>query len=87
MKNVKIENYSDIIDTASLLYQKAYSGLDIINYYDNKYDSHDNVKKYQYLLVFNRVKLEINNEPLLIMFILNFIFLRSDYNLENITFM
>lgn len=87
MKNVKIENYNDIIDTSILLYQKAYSGLDIINYYDNKYDSHDNVKKYQYLLTFNRVKLEINNEPLLIMFILNFIFLRSDYNLENITFM
>ena len=87
MKNIKIDNYTDIINASTLLYQKAYSGLDIINYYDNKYDNDDYVKKYQFILALNKVKLEINNEQLLIMFILNFIFLRSDYNLENITFM
>ena len=87
LKNVKINNYSDIIKIAEHLYQKAYSGIDIINYFDNKHNSSDFVKKYQYLIAFNKVKLEINNELILMMFILNFIFLRSDYNLENITFM
>ena len=77
----------DALASESLVYEKAYSGIDIINYLDKYHYIEDNIKKYQYLLTFNRIKLEINNEKLLIMFLLNFIFLRSDINLENISFM
>ena len=39
------------------------------------------------LLAFNKVKKEFRNEKLLMVFILNFLFIRSDYDLENISFM
>tara|TARA_Y100000768_G_C23958427_1_gene674016 strand:+ start:265 stop:1071 length:807 start_codon:yes stop_codon:yes gene_type:complete len=87
LKNITVNNYTDIINISEILYEKAYSGIDIINYFDKYHYIEDNIKKYQYLLTFNRIKLEINNEKLLIMFLLNFIFLRSDINLENISFM
>lgn len=87
LKNIKIENYSDVIKVTENIYEKAYSGLDLIRYYEDKFTKHDVIKKYQYLLTFNKVKTVIKNEKLLIMFILNLIFLRSDINLENISFM
>jgi hypothetical protein len=45
------------------------------------------LKKYQMLLVFNKIKKEFRNEKLFILFILNFMLLRSEYDLENISFM
>ena len=47
----------------------------------------DEMKKYKMLLVFNNIKKEFRNEKLFILFILNFMLLRSDYDLENISFM
>uniref|UniRef100_A0A6C0HHT2 AAA+ ATPase domain-containing protein n=1 Tax=viral metagenome TaxID=1070528 RepID=A0A6C0HHT2_9ZZZZ len=43
--------------------------------------------KYQLLLTFHKVKKEFRNEKLFMTFILNFYFLRSDLDLENISFM
>ena len=87
LKNTSIANYNDVIKVTEYIYEKAYSGLDIIRYYEDKFTKHNIIKKYQYLLTFNKVKSVIKNEKLLIMFILNLIFLRSDINLENIPFM
>ena len=44
-------------------------------------------RKYQLLLTFHKVKKEFRNEKLFMTFILNFYFLRSDLDLENISFM
>ena len=44
-------------------------------------------KRYEMLICFNRVKKELRNEKLLMLFILNFMFLSSNQSLENITFM
>ena len=80
-KNVKFDDLSKFIDK---LYEKCYSGLDLINYIENStMDSH---KKYQFLITFNKIKREFRNEKLLMLFILNFIFYRSNTNLENISF-
>jgi DNA polymerase III delta prime subunit len=68
------------------LYEKGYSGLDIINYLENS-DRFAPINKYQMILLFNKVKNDFRNEKLFILFILNFILLRSDYDLENISFM
>jgi hypothetical protein len=46
-----------------------------------------NGKRYELLFAFNKVKKEFRNDKLLIMFILNFLFISLDFNLENITFM
>ena len=45
------------------------------------------LKKYEMLLTFNKIKKEFRNEKLFISFILNFLLIRSNYNLENISFM
>ena len=79
-------NIKDLMELANKLYEKGYSGLDLMKYIEQTKTT-DDIKKYQMLLVFNKIKREFRNEKLFILFILNFILLRSDYDLENISFM
>ena len=76
----------DLTELANKLYEKGYSGLDLMKYIEQTKTT-DDVKKYQMLLVFNKIKKEFRSEKLFILFILNFMLLRSDYDLENISFM
>ena len=72
------------------LYEKGYSGLDIIHLLENHKFLESSItieKRYELLIAFNRVRKEFRNEKLLILFILNFLFLSSDLSLENISFM
>ena len=72
------------------LYEKSYSGLDIMNLLENTKFLEGNItteKRYELLIAFNRVRKEFRNEKILILFILNFIFLSSELSLENISFM
>uniref|UniRef100_A0A6C0AXN4 Replication factor C small subunit n=1 Tax=viral metagenome TaxID=1070528 RepID=A0A6C0AXN4_9ZZZZ len=64
------------------LYNKGITGLDIIDYIENTYN--DDLYKYQLLLVIQKVKKELKNEKLIILFILNCIFFRYKSDLENI---
>jgi len=74
-----------IWENAEKLYEKGYSGLDLIEYIkDLKIDEG---KKYEYLVFIQKIKKEFRDEKLLMMCILNFLLIRSDYNLENISFM
>ena len=75
-----------LMELANKLYEKGYSGLDLMKYIEQT-KMNDDMKKYQMLLVFNKIKREFRNEKLFILFILNFLLLRSDYDLENISFM
>jgi DNA polymerase III delta prime subunit len=72
------------------LYEKGYSGLDIIQLLENHKFLETALsveKRYELLIAFNRVRKEFRNEKLLILFILNFAFLSSELSLENISFM
>jgi hypothetical protein len=72
------------------LYEKGYSGIDILNLFENPKFLDTLItleKRYEMLLSFNRVRKEFRNEKLIILFILNFVFLSSDISLENISFM
>jgi DNA polymerase III delta prime subunit len=80
-------DYPTVMELANSLYEKGYSGLDLMNYIEQHKALMDDLKKYQMLLVFNKIKKEFRNEKLFILFILNFMLLRSDYDLENISFM
>jgi DNA polymerase III delta prime subunit len=90
-KSVNIKtNLEDLMLLCTKLYEKAYSGLDIINLLENTrfLDSILSIeKRYELLICFNRVRKELRNEKLLILFILNFVFLSSELSLENISFM
>ena len=110
----KITDYVAVLDLVDKLYEKGYSGLDLMRYIEEGAEGttpdpplvpdNDNkpatyiqpgggaegttlAKKYQLLLTFNKVKKEFRNEKLFMTFILNFYYLRSDLDLENISFM
>jgi DNA polymerase III delta prime subunit len=80
----------DLINLCNKLYEKAYSGLEIMNLLE-KTKFLENIitteKRFELLICFNRVRKEFRNEKLLILFILNFIFLSLDLSLDNISFM
>lgn len=83
--NNSLINISNIINN---LYDKGYSGLDIIHFLDNlNENTFNDINKFEMILLFNKVKKDFRNEKLFMLFILNFILLRSEYDLENISFM
>ena len=66
------------------LYEKGYSALDLMDAIEKM--TMDETRKYQLLLTFNKVKREFRNEKLLILFILNFLFIKPDVSMENLSF-
>jgi DNA polymerase III delta prime subunit len=90
-KNVnKKINLDELMDLCVKLYERAYSGLDVMNLLENPKFLEGIItteKRYELLITFNRVRKEFRNEKLLILFILNFLFLSSELSLENISFM
>ena len=80
----------ELMNISVKLYEKSYSGLDILELLENT-KFLDNIityeKRYELLVCFNRVRKEFRNEKLLILFILHFVFLSSNLSLENISFM
>jgi DNA polymerase III delta prime subunit len=78
----------DVIQTTLRLYEKGYSGLDILSLLEANYFAHiEQVKLYEFLMVFNKVRRDIKNEKNLIYFMLHFIFLDAEASLDNISFM
>ena len=73
------------------IYEKGYSGLDFIELIERNLFTTKNIstngKKFEFLITFNKIRKEFRNEKILILFILHFMFLSSDHNLENISFM
>lgn len=83
-------NIDEFIKLSIKLYEKGYSGVDIINLLETPKFMETILtleKKYELLFSFNKVRKEFRNEKLLILFILNFIFLDNKLLLENISFM
>ena len=83
-----INSETDLIVFSTKLYEKGYSALDIIKLLEDgtSFKMNDN-KRYELLVAFNKVRKEFRNEKLLVLFILNFIFLDLETNLDNISFM
>jgi DNA polymerase III delta prime subunit len=77
---------SELTERSVKLYEKGYSGNDLIKYIETA-DQLDEIYKYQVLITFNKIKKEIRNEKILLFFLLKFLFLRSEIDLENITIM
>jgi hypothetical protein len=82
--NISISTYEEIIAFTTNLYEKGYSGLDLINYIEQNMEI-DSLRKSHLLITFHKVKHDFINEKLFILFIITFI--RSDDDLENISFM
>jgi len=87
LKKISLE---ELMVLCTKLYEKSYSGLDIINLLENQKFLENKMtceKRYEMLLCFHKVRKEFRNEKLLMLFILNFVFLSSELSLENISFM
>ena len=67
------------------LYDKGYSSIDLIRYIE-KNANVEEMKKYEYLITFQKIKREFRNEKILMLFILYFLVFRSELTLENISF-
>jgi len=82
---------TDLITFVAKLYEKGYSALDLIKLLEDqssfKIDNINVVKRYELLVAFNKVRKEFRNEKLLMLFIMNFVFLDIETNLDNISFM
>jgi len=83
-------NIESLMTFCEKIYEKGYSGLDILNLMQKKNFLGLKIsieKKYEFLVCFNKVKKEFRNEKMIMLFILNFLFLSSELSLENISFM
>jgi len=78
--------YEKTIEFSEKLYERAYSSLDLSRYIEHN-TTIDMKRKYGILLCMHKIKKEFRNEKLLLFFMLNFIFIRSESYLENIPFM
>ena len=81
----KIKNIEEIDVISEHLYEKGYSGLDLIEYVKDMDISE--MKRYEYLVFIQKIKKEFREEKLLMNCILYFLLKRLDYTLENISFM
>jgi len=88
-------NHTNIIkkntEFALKLYEKGFNGLDLISLIERNMITSKNImnheKKFEFLITFNKIRKEFRNEKTLMLFILHFMFLSLEYNLENISFM
>jgi GTPase SAR1 family protein len=81
-----LDEYKRIIDLSVVLYEQGYCGLDLIEFVKNSPNINE-IKKYDLLIMLDKVRKEFRNEKLLILFILHFIVFRCNRSLENISFM
>tara|TARA_B100000427_G_C15392001_1_gene543729 strand:+ start:98 stop:937 length:840 start_codon:yes stop_codon:yes gene_type:complete len=83
-KNINKINNDNIFDYIDKLYNKCYSGNDIVDYIQSI--NIDDKSKYFFLVYYEKVKREFRNEKLLLLLTINFLINRSNVNLENIYF-
>lgn len=81
-----LDEYKRLVDLSVVLYEQGYCGLDVIEFVKNSPDMNQ-IKKYELLIMFDKVRKEFRNEKLLLLFILHFIVFRCNRSLENISFM
>jgi len=80
------KNYEKILDLSVSLYEQGYCGLDIIDFIHKHPNIHD-IRRYEILIMFDKVRKEFRNEKLLLFYFLHFIVFRCNLSLENISFM
>ena len=78
-----------LMDFSTKLYEKGYSGLDIIQLLENhdNFTHLDSIRRYELLISFNKARKELRNEKLLMLFMINFLFFDLTYSLQNTCFM
>jgi len=76
---------SKCYNAALQLYEKGYHALDLLDVIETHFVNINN--RYFFLVFFDRIRMEFRNEKLLMFLIIYFIFMRPNYDLENIKIM
>ena len=82
LKTVQIDN-NIIVKLVNKLYEKGYSGLDLMNYIENLDENNNEellLRKYKLLMLFHKNKFEFRSEKLFMMFILTFLHEHNNNN-------
>jgi len=79
--------YKEFLTLANQLYEDGISCLDIIQYLEEKEDLVIVDKIIRVRFCFEKVKGEFRSEKMLMMYLFDYIFLRSDCNLKNVSFL
>lgn len=83
--NTKKIEIPDLVKISSELYELGYSCLDVMEYVKTK-SNFSNEKIAEIILCFDKVRPEYRNEKLLMLYMFDYIFLRSNTDLKNIGF-
>lgn len=78
-------NLISILNLTNKIYNNAIGCNLLINYINSKLE--DNFNKYHFLVLINNYKNFFKNDKIIILFCLNFFYLRNNNNLENIMFL
>jgi len=81
--NKNMNNISNLVDLSTQIYEKGYSCLDVIHWIEESIKWSDE-EKANIFLCFQKIKSEFRCEKLLLFFVLDFLFIRSNKDLKNI---
>jgi hypothetical protein len=79
--------HKQLVELINHLYESGYSCLDLIAWIKNECTVFNEQEKSAIVLVFYKIKSEYRCEKLLMLYILDFAFLRQNKDLKNIGFM
>jgi hypothetical protein len=84
INNTKKNNHVDLVKLSSELYELGYSCFDVIDWVKESDFSEERIS--EIILCFDKVRTEFRCEKLLILYMLDYIYLRSNIDLKNIGF-
>lgn len=77
---------TDPLELSNKMYERGYSGLDLIRWIELDSTRLTEEKKWELLVAFDKAKKEIRDERLLLLFMLHFMFEDTTQSLDNLTF-
>jgi hypothetical protein len=78
-------DHKQLLNISSDIYEKGYSCIDLMHFM-NRSSQWSGLEKSNMMLCFHKIKSEFRCEKLLMFYMLDFIYLREDKNIENISF-
>ena len=84
INKIKNKNKKILFTLVEKIYNEGYSCIDLMNWYNNNRNFID-IDKARINILFEKIKSEYKSEKMLMMFIFDFIYLRSDNDLNCIT--
>lgn len=81
--NWNIITNDELIKLVDYLYDKSFSTLNIFDLLNTSFNLDEQIKN-KLLFIFDKIKYEFKNEKMLLLFVLNFIFIDNNINLEQL---